>query len=534
MVTQTARRVDGWASDIPLHPWLFAAFPVIRLYAENLTDVEPNEVIVPLLIVLAATSVAVAILGVILRDLRKAAIITSAVVLPVMLFGLALSQLPRSFEHGRLLVLTLSVVFVAVAAAVALKAGRRLGSITSALNIISFVLLLLVAVPAVRGAADVLGSADDPAAGPVTGGSDAGTLKRDIYHLVLDRYGSEDALRTGYDLDNADFVAWLREQGFQVIDDAHANYARTTLSLGAMLGMSLLDEIVAAEGPASQDLGPVVRRIRNSQAGAFLQDRGYEYVHIGSWFAQTRDSRIADRLYNPDTEESFDSILYDLTMLPAVLGEPDSKLDFQRRHAASGRFQLERLEDLRDDPGPQYVFAHLLLPHPPYVFLEDGTFDPNEATFRSQLTFTNQSLKRFLEPLLALPEEERPIIILQGDEGPYPRRLFRDELGFEWDDATDEEVITKFGILDAMLLPGAEGEPPLPGGMTNVNTYPELFRRYFGAQVEDAPDRIYASTKDEPFAMSDITQRLAAAERAVLGRGAIASAAPQPDPSAVP
>ena len=112
---------------IPLHPWFFAAFPVIRLYAENLTDVEPNEVVVPLLIVLAATSVAVAILGVILRDLRKAAIITSAVVLPVMLFGLALEQLPRSFEHGRLLVLTLSVAFVAVAAAVALKAGRRLG-----------------------------------------------------------------------------------------------------------------------------------------------------------------------------------------------------------------------------------------------------------------------------------------------------------------------------------------------------------------------------------------------------------------------
>ena len=96
-------------------------------------------------------------------------------------------------------------------------------------------------------------------------------------------------------------MAWLREQGFQVVDDAHANYARTTLSIGAMLGMSLLDDIAAEAGPEAQDLGPVVRRIRNSQAGAFLQDLGYEYIHLGSWFSQTRDSRIADRRLQPAT-----------------------------------------------------------------------------------------------------------------------------------------------------------------------------------------------------------------------------------------
>ena len=128
----------------------------------------------PLLIVLAATSAAVAMLGVILRDVRKAAIITSAVVLPVMLFGLALEQLPASFENGRELLLGLSVLFVAVAAVVALKPGRQLGGITSGLNIISLVLLLFVAIPAVRGVADVLGSADDPAAGPTAAGSDLG------------------------------------------------------------------------------------------------------------------------------------------------------------------------------------------------------------------------------------------------------------------------------------------------------------------------------------------------------------------------
>jgi hypothetical protein len=530
-VTQAARAVDGWLTSIPVYPWLFAAFPIIRLYAENLTDVEPDEVIKPLLMALLATTACMAVLGLILRDLRRAAIVSSAIVLPFLLFGLIVEQMPVESEQARLIVLALSVAFVVAALVVAWRVHRSLGTITTALNIVSFVLLLLVAIPAVRGAADALAASDERSPGPTTGAGTGAAQKRDIYHIVLDRFGSLDAMRTGFGVDNADFVAWLRDQGFQVVDGAHANYARTTLSLGAMLGMTLLDDIAADAGPASQDLNPVVRRIRDSRAGAFLQDQGYEHIHIGSWFTQTRDSRIADQVHVPSAEASFDSTLYDLSVLPVILGEPDSKLVFARRHADAGLFGLELLEALRDDPGPKYVFAHILLPHPPYVFLEDGTFDSENATLRSQLTYPNERLKRFLEPLLALPEAERPIIILQGDEGPYPQRLFDDETGFEWDQATDEELITKFGILDARLMPGPEGEASLPTGTTNVNTYPDLLRRYFGASIDDAPDRIIASTKDEPFAMTDITQRLADAERAVLGATSIEMPAALPSPA---
>jgi hypothetical protein len=120
--------------------------------------------------------------------------------------------------------------------------------------------------------------------------------------------------------------------------------------------------------------------------------------------------------------------------------------------------------------------------------------------------------------LLALPEDERPIIILQADEGPYPRAIVRDVVGFDWDSATDEDLVTKFGILSAWLLPGPEGEPPLRSDLSAINTYPELLRRYFGAQIADAPDRTYLSPKDEPYHLEDITERLANAERRLLAR----------------
>ncbi len=38
------------------------------------------------------------------------------------------------------------------------------------------------------------------------------------------------------------------------------------------------------------------------------------------------------------------------------------------------------------------------------------------------MTYLDTRIKALLEPLLALPEEERPIIVLMADEGPYPKR----------------------------------------------------------------------------------------------------------------
>ncbi len=117
-----------------------------------------------------------------------------------------------------------------------------------------------------------------------------------------------------------------------------------------------------------------------------------------------------------------------------------------------------------------------------------------------------------MEPLLALPEDERPIIILQADEGPFPDRFSKDQEGFDWATASDAEIITKFGILNAMYLPGIEGEAPLREGISAVNTYPEIFRRYFGSEIEDQPDRVMASNRARPWDLVDITDRLEALE----------------------
>jgi hypothetical protein len=415
---------------------------------------------------------------------------------------------------GRGLLLAVSVGVVVAGVVVALRVSSRLGPITLGLNLVSLLLVLMVSVPATRG---IAAEFEDGRAGEATDGATPTALagsapSRDIYHFVLDRYGSEAALEAGKGIDNSAFVAWLRDHGFQVVDDARANYTKTVQSLGATLGMESLDEIAAEQPRGSENLAAVVRRIKRNKAGQFLQERGYEYIHIGSWFNQTRDSKVADRSYNPEAEVSFGTTLYDSTLLPVLVQRPKRTDDFKRKHADSATYQLELLDSISAEPGRKYVFAHILLPHQPYVFMEDGSYDPEAATYGSQLTYTNERLQAFIEPFLTLPEDERPIIILQADEGPYPDRFRDDQDGFDWATASDDEILTKFGILNAMYLPGSEGEALLREDLSAVNTYPELFRRYFGSDVEDQPDRVLASNRARPWDTVDITDRLEALE----------------------
>ena len=88
MEAHAARRAEGVPSTVPIHPLLFAAYPVVRLYEQSVSEVEPGDLVLPLLVVLGATALGMAVITLLMRDARRAAIVTSALLLPVLVFGL--------------------------------------------------------------------------------------------------------------------------------------------------------------------------------------------------------------------------------------------------------------------------------------------------------------------------------------------------------------------------------------------------------------------------------------------------------------
>ncbi len=157
-----------------------------------------------------------------------------------------------------------------------------------------------------------------------------------------------------------------------------------------------------------------------------------------------------------------------------------------------------------------------MIPHPPYTFASDGSFVTDEqdvgrrqaVAYGEQLTYLQTRIEALVDELLARPEAERPIIILQADEGPYPREYARNTIGYDWATASTDELEIKFGILNAMYLPG-DGSPSPSTTLSSVNTFRLIFDRYFDADLPLLPDRSYTSAgKFRPYDMTEITDRL--------------------------
>ena len=158
------------------------------------------------------------------------------------------------------------------------------------------------------------------------------------------------------------------------------------------------------------------------------------------------------------------------------------------------------------------MLAHVLLPHPPYVFKRDGSFLPSEEEARTtdrqgyvnQLIATNAHITAVIDRVLA-DSKQPPIIVLQGDEGPYPEGTKKDS--FNWHRASPAQLRVRSGILNAYYLPEGRGRSGLYDSITPVNSFRVIFNEYFGTGLPLLPDRTYAHETDyHPYRLVDITE----------------------------
>jgi hypothetical protein len=96
-----------------------------------------------------------------------------------------------------------------------------------------------------------------------------------------------------------------------------------------------------------------------------------------------------------------------------------------------------------------------------------------------------------------VPAAERPVIIVQADEGPYPPAL-EDQTRHDWTTATLEEREIKFGILNAWYVPDGRDIGLYPE-ISPVNTFRLLFNAYFDTDLPILPDESFTLNHPEPL-----------------------------------
>ncbi|MBK8159964.1 MAG: hypothetical protein IPK59_14755 [Rhodospirillaceae bacterium] len=509
----------------PLAP-ILAGFNLFLPYAAgNITQLELYEIGIVAATVLGFAALLTLLLYFVVGSWQRAGICATAVIYVLFILPPAIAKPGEAGFVGWFMMLSA----IALAIVLIVQSRRSQNDYRLPNIIINSLLIGLLAVPTIsvvqaayylrgaRPAPDAL-FPDLPAAPGVTPGPD-------IWHLVLDRYAGAETLRKVYAYDNGPFLAALQARGFAVADDAAANYQRTAHSLASTLNLDFLDVFAGQKAMMRDDLLPLYRSIRNNRAARFLRAQDYRLIHFGPWWEPTRHSDLAETHVNYLDNPDFLRLTLERSILSHIAAATglipgDGRADQCRRL----HFQFDELERLARTDGAarrKQVFAHLLLPHPPFVVdatgrcktLAEARAHSRADNYAAQVAYANQ---RVLALLDAITAAGRPaVVIVQADEGPWPEDFAGDEttLGLDtsnvdWSKATTEQLREKMLIL--LAVKGvAVGDLPLAADATPVNVYRQVFARYFGSDLPPLPDRSFLfKDRDHPYRFIDVTDRL--------------------------
>ncbi len=502
-----------------LHPLLYGLLPVVTLLTGNIQAVRPAVAIRPAVACILLAVTMMALLRMWLREERRAALLCSAALLVLFSYGHVYQSLP-GVVPGEPDMLRHALLLVGLGIALGAWAwilARRPIIIPAATTFFTVTGLALLSM-SVAGIANYETQRTRPwLPSPAAIAQDPPTRadwNPDVYYIILDGYGRQDVLERLYGIDNSAFLEGLRDLGFYVADQASSNYAQTSLSLASSLNMAYLDSVAQQVGEGTRDQGPVERLIRWNEASRLFQGLGYLTVAFSTGYRRTELDNASLFLRAPQRASTgFESLLVDTSAVLAIedgarlLGWPFPWLGYQA-HRDQIRFTLSSLREVATIPGPKFVFAHIIAPHPPFVFDRAGDPSTPSLPFRlqegsdfrgtreeyirgysDQLTFISREILRVVGDILDRSSAP-PIIILQGDHGPGSRTNWRvpEETDFE----------ERLSILNAYFLPDGD-EGLLYETISPVNTFRVIFNRYFGADYELLPDESYFSSPTMPY-----------------------------------
>jgi hypothetical protein len=504
-----------------LAPALAAAYPVVFLFGQNAADqVTADALWVPLAVTVVAAVAATGLIGLLIRDWTRAGLAVALVALLFLTYGHAWAA-ARQVVGSQPVFLALwtasglaGLWWVSRLGQVAKPISRSVAIAAAALVLVNGWTIARQALPT-RVSASTAGQVD----------ARAETLP-DVYYVIFDRYAGPKALTETYGFDNEPFLRALEERGFYVARESHANYPRTPFSLVSSLSMDYLDH-AALKAAADDGAHPINSMLRGSlPVPRALTELGYTYVHVGGLWEPSAGNADADVTLRLTGDSEFGAALRESTVLGALTPDTEAAdagsgedapeeewtADAIRAHTL---YQLDRLPKTATLPSPKYVFAHLALPHSPFVFDSDGSRPtPDELEERGerenylrQLQFANAHILLLVDRILA--ESPNAIILVQADEGPWPLRLGREGDDFPWSEFTPVELEEKYGILNAYRLPGIDaGQAGLYPSISPVNSFRVVFNAYYGTELELLPDRMYAYPDNHHFYdLLEITDR---------------------------
>jgi len=462
-----------------IHPFLFALFPILFLFAHNIWEVSAGDLLLPILVVIAGTLILFFSLRLITKSYIKAGIITSLFWVLFFSYG-HIRDLIYSLERFdsynpadqtgvNLFLASLWVVLFITGVFLVIKSRRDFRILTKFLNVTAVTLIVISVINISVYEIKTL----DLGQGETNKQSSLSNSENlpDIYYILLDAYGRASTFKEIYNYDNSEFIDYLTNKGFYIAARSRSNYQMTILSVPSCLNMEYIIERSDSEQ---------IQMLQNNMVSQFLKSKGYRYIYTGYSGFEKGIRKYADiyditPIIGMSNLASF--LIRSTALAPLAAHFNFYRLDIGARILSS----FDTLATIPNIEEPTFVYAHIMIPRIPGLFDRNGnsvkpfalgyTQEEIRENYLDEVIFVNKKVITLVDEILS-ESDVAPIIILQGDHGP------------RWDEAR------QFDILNAYYLPG-EDNHPLYESITPVNSFRVVFNLYFDTDYELLEDKSY-------------------------------------------
>lgn len=462
--------------------FLAALYPVLFMYQENIYEVHFSAVFLPFVFYLTVTLVIWIVLSVLIDNRDKRALIALLLSLTVFHFKqvfdvleeyIALFAAEAAF-YVYLGIVILGLLFPIYRIRVSKKRYRSASRVL--FGVFSFLLLWNLAVAGIKQytfnrelAGDTLSENGDFIEPTFIHG------RPDIYHIILDEFASIRSAQELLGYDNGSFSIQLHELGFQPENESESAYAMTQLAIASVLNMSDI--------PSTKN---AIAMIRKNKVTDFLASVGYQIIDFPVDGLTNINNSSKSYIFSQRSGSVFINAFYEKLATMSVFyrlyenmrAKDEAYLNYSREETL---FKLNTVPTLAADPGPKYVFVHLMCPHVPFVFGENGEKIPSihhndfsdKRYYLGQYRFISAEIVKMVTKILRNSEKE-PIIIVQSDHG------YRGSQRKTFGDVIPEEA--KKRIFLGLFLP--EGiQAPDAGFRTSTEIFPFILDTFFGQKL---------------------------------------------------
>jgi len=333
------------------------------------------------------------------------------------------------------------------------------------------------------------------------------TAHPDIYYIILDEYGSKSALKHFFNYDNSKFLSEIKNRDFFIFEPSYTNYPTTVQSLSSSLNMKYINYLTKEAGTDSKNYHLLNEILSKNEVMQILQMKNYNVINMGALWGPNNSFSYVDNNFCEFKEFNRDSLNRELIQITMLSYVQERLVEQGRRDRVLCVFdEIPSLDEKFSSP--KFVFAHIMLPHAPYIFGPNGEhitpgnslngeiWEPKKAHI-DQIKFANKKLIPLIDTILE--QNSNSIIILQGDTG--------SAFNGDWNSPSDDLIIERMSNLNAVYFP-EKNYDSFKNMNTPINTFRIIFNEFFDTNYSFLENEMYWSTGNLPYLHHDVTDLL--------------------------